>query len=125
MNEVKGLERELTRADSACLIDGMAKAERNSRQPVNPRSLEAIAQRLEDTRLALSDPDTTSQAAYAEAAGIARNTYNQYEQAVSRPELDKAIQLCDYYRLSLDWIYLGRRDGLPFQVASKIPASAE
>lgn len=124
MNKVKRLERELTRPDSQCLIEGMARAEKTSRQPLNPRSLEAIAQRLHDTRLALTDRDT-SQAAYAERASISRNTYNQWEKAVSRPRLDEAIMLCDRYQLSLDWIYLGRRSGLSLQIAERIPPSAE
>jgi hypothetical protein len=33
--------------------------------------------------------------------------------------------LCDCYQLSLDWIYLGRREGLPLQIAQRIPRSAE
>lgn len=124
VNKVKPLEHELTCPDSRCLIGGMARAEKTSGQPLNPRSLEAIAQRLLDTRLALTDRDT-SQAAYAERAGIARNTYNQWEQAKGRPRLDEAIMLCDRYQLSLDWIYLGRRSALSLQIAERIPLSAE
>lgn len=124
MNEVKGLERELTHPDSRCLIEGMARAEKTFRQPLNPRSLDAIAQRLLATRLALTD-GTISQAAFAERAGIARNTYNQWEKGISRPRLDEAMMLCDRYQLSLDWIYLGRRSGLSLQIAERIPASVE
>ena len=44
------------------------------------------------------------QGAFAEGAGLAPSTYNQYEMGVRRPAIENAIALCDAYNLSLDWI---------------------
>jgi len=79
-------------------------------------SIEAIARRLERTRMALD----LSQSEFAEGAGLARNTYNQWEKGKGRPQLDGAIALCNAYQLTLDWIYFGETAGLPYQVAAKL-----
>lgn len=83
-------------------------------------SLEAIARRLERTRSALG----LSQSEFADKAGIARNTYNQWEKGKGRPQLDGAIALCGTYNLTLDWIYFGDMNGLPYQTASKLVNAA-
>lgn len=83
-------------------------------------SLDAIARRLERTRLAMG----LSQSEFAEKAGIARNTCNQWEKGKGRPQLDGAIALCNVYQLTLDWIYFGETSGLPYQVASKLVNAA-
>jgi len=79
-------------------------------------SIDEIARRLERTRTALD----LSQSEFAEKAGIARNTYNQWEKGKGRPQLDGAIALCNTYHLTLDWIYFGEMNGLPYQIASKL-----
>lgn len=86
----------------------------------NTASLEAIARRLERTSAALG----LSQSEFADRAGIARNTYNQWEKGKGRPQLDGAISLCNTYNLTLDWIYFGQMAGLPYQVASKLVSAA-
>jgi DNA-binding XRE family transcriptional regulator len=86
----------------------------------NTASLDAIARRLERTRVALD----LSQSEFADKAGIARNTYNQWEKGKGRPQLDGAIALCNAYSLTLDWIYFGQMAGLPYQVASKLVSAA-
>lgn len=83
-------------------------------------SLDAIARRLERTRVALG----LTQSEFADKAGIARNTYNQWEKGKGRPQLDGAIALCHVYNLTLDWIYFGETSGLPYQVASKLVNAA-
>ena len=83
-------------------------------------SLDAIARRLERTRSALG----LTQSEFADKAGIARNTYNQWEKGKGRPHLDGAIALCHVYNLTLDWIYFGEVSGLAFQVASKLVNAA-
>ena len=60
------------------------------------------------------------QAEFAERAGIARNAYNQYEQAKRLPRVDVAEKLCDTYDLTLDWIFRGSQAGLPFNIASAL-----
>lgn len=82
------------------------------------RSKAAIGQRLELTRRAIG----MAQGEFAERAGISRNTYNQYEQGVNRPQLEAAFKLSDTYRLTLDWIYFGDPSGLRFDLAETIKA---
>lgn len=84
------------------------------------RSVDEIALRLYQTRQALG----LSQVELCARAGIATNTYNQWEKAKGRPELDKAVQLCDAFDLTLDWIYLGDASGLRHDLAVKIQRKA-
>ena len=84
------------------------------------KTLEAIARRLELTRVAFG----LSQSEFADKAGIARNTYNQWEKAKGRPQLDGAMALCHTYNITLDWIYFGQMSGLPYQVAQKLVTAA-
>jgi transcriptional regulator with XRE-family HTH domain len=81
-----------------------------------PRSLNAIAARLRATREAFD----LGQNEFARRAGIASNTYNQYEQAKNLPRLDFANQICDTYGVTLDWIYRGDPSGLPVRIANLI-----
>lgn len=81
-------------------------------------SLEAIGQRLRITRQVLGLPQHT----FCERAGIAANTYNQYEMGRKRPSVDNAIALTRTYRLTLDWIYLGDHSGLRYETADAIKA---
>ena len=78
----------------------------------------AIGHRLAITRQAIG----LSQVDFARKAGIAANTYNQYETGASRPSLDNAVKICDAHRLSLDWIYLGEPGGLSYALADAIRA---
>lgn len=76
----------------------------------------AIARRLETTRNALG----LSQAQLCRHAGIAANTYSQYESGNGRPSLDYAMRLCQTFGLTLDWIYFGNAAGLPDDLAARI-----
>lgn len=79
-------------------------------------SPEAIGRRLELTRAALR----MSQIDFCGDAGIATNTYNQYERGKKRPSLDNALKLARAYNLTLDWIYLGDPSGLRYDLADLI-----
>ena len=57
---------------------------------------------------------------FAEAAGIKTNTYNQWENAVGKPDLEGAHKLCDGHGLTLDWIYRGDASGLKYDLAQAI-----
>ncbi len=87
----------------------------------DPLSNEAIAQRLIATRLALG---YDSQVEFARAAGIAANAWNNYETARSRPKLDVAVQLCERFGITLDWIYRGDAGGLQHRLATALSAPA-
>ena len=82
-------------------------------------SLEAIAERLELTRLALN---FVSQAELASAARMSRQRWNKFVTARDRISVDAALQLCRQYGLSLDWIYRGDLNTLPSQFAKQIEA---
>ncbi len=112
---VKRLERELISRG----FDGTI--ERMAARPTNARSVDAIAARLEATRRVLE----LSQTALCDRAGLAKNTYNQWERARGRPELDQAMKLCDAFNLTLDWIYLGDMSGLPARIANQISISSD
>lgn len=86
-------------------------------------SHKAIGLRLQLAREVLGYTDEKElQGKFAEDAGIEANTYNQYERGKSRPDLERGKMLCKTYGLSLDYIYLGRFDGLTHQLATKIKA---
>lgn len=91
-------------------------ADPTSKAKPNPTSVQGIAHRLKATREALG----LTQSEFCDLAGVARNTYNQWEKGVSRPELDKAMLLCEAHGLTLDWIYRGAVSHLPYALASKI-----
>lgn len=93
---------------------GPAKKPATESGTVNERSINAIAERLIATREALG----YDQSEYADIAKIARNTYNQYERAKGRPQLDEALKLCETFNLTLDWIYRGDPSGLPMRIAT-------
>ena len=85
------------------------------------RTVEAIARRLIATRHALG----LNQRQLCERAGVAPNTYNQWERAKGRPDIDGALLLCDAFGLTLDWIYRGEMSALPHGIAVKLRALAE
>jgi transcriptional regulator with XRE-family HTH domain len=63
-----------------------------------------------------------AQKEFADRAGLAANTYNQYETGRNIPALDRAHALCDTYALTLDWIYRGDPSGLRYELAAAIKA---
>lgn len=81
-------------------------------------SLDAIGERLALTRHVIG----LQQNEFCERAHIATNTYNQYESGKRRPSVENAIQLCDTYGLTLDWIYRGDPSGLRYDLAAAIKA---
>ncbi len=113
---VKPLELELTSGAEICWNQGMALAREKSPGELTSRSVTAIAARL----FAFRESQGWDQAELCRRSGIAANTYNQWEKAKGRPELDKAIILRDKFGLPLDWIYLGDAACLPHHIAIKL-----
>lgn len=60
------------------------------------------------------------QSEFADLAGIARNTYNQYENAKRLPNIVHALALRDAYNITLDWIYAGDISGLPYKIGAEV-----
>ncbi len=78
--------------------------------------MDAIGRRLGLTRAVLG----LQQNEFCEGAGIAPNTYNQYEKGKKRPSFQNAIRLCEAYDLTLDWIFRGDPSGLLHKHADAI-----
>jgi transcriptional regulator with XRE-family HTH domain len=74
-----------------------------------PTSVKDVAERLRLTRLALK----LSQVRLCEITGISKSTWNNAETADARIGLDSALLLCQATDITLDWIYRGKRGGLP------------
>jgi len=88
------------------------------RDLIHSREKPGIAYRLTLTREALG----YDQGAFAQRAGLAANTYNQYEMGRNTPNLSAAHKLCDTYKLSLDWIFRGDPSSLRRETAAAIDA---
>lgn len=82
------------------------------------RTAPAIGARLLLTRQALG----LAQNEFAERAGLATNTYNQYETGKNIPSIPMAHAICDAFGLTLDWIYRGDQSGLRYHLADAIKA---
>jgi transcriptional regulator with XRE-family HTH domain len=80
-----------------------------------------VGRRLRLTREALR----MSQKEFCEAASIAPNTYNQFEQGHRLPSVGKAARLCAAHNLTLDWIYLGDDGNLAAKLSRSISALRE
>jgi transcriptional regulator with XRE-family HTH domain len=84
--------------------------------PKSTRSRDAVGLRLRLTREALG----LTQDEFARRAGLAANTYNQYEKGKNMPMLEAGHALCDAYNLTLDWIYRDDQSGLKYELADAI-----
>lgn len=73
--------------------------------------------RLRLTRLALG---YDNQATFAAAMGMSSQRWNAYEKGREPLPLPVALQLCTMYGVSLDWLYRGRKDGVPIQIRTQI-----
>jgi DNA-binding XRE family transcriptional regulator len=82
------------------------------------RTKVGISYRLRLTREAFG----VDQTVFAGRAGVASNTYNQYESGKNVPSLEVAHKLCDTWRLSFDWIYRGDASSLRHETAHAIEA---
>jgi transcriptional regulator with XRE-family HTH domain len=80
-----------------------------------------VGRRLRLTREALR----LTQREFAERAGIATNTYGQYEVGTRLISPKRAIELCETHSLTLDWIYRGDPGDLPYKLAAAIRALAD
>jgi DNA-binding XRE family transcriptional regulator len=79
-------------------------------------SPQAIAKRLRLAREATG----LGQRAFAKGAGLASNTYNQWETGAQPPRLDYAVVLCETYHWTLDYIYRGDPANMPGRVWAHI-----
>lgn len=80
---------------------------------------QAVGKRLRLTREAMG----LSIVAFCRLAGIEANAWSNYEAGTRRISLESAIKVCLASGVTLDWIYLGSRAGLPVRIASVLGSS--
>lgn len=68
----------------------------------------------------LRESQGLAQATIAERINVARTRWNNWEVGVGRIPVDAAAQLVQIYGVTLDWIYLGREAGMPYDLMRKI-----
>ena len=94
----------------------MRRAMADGDELIRGKSKESVAYRLTLTRQALG----LTQVEFGQRAGIAKNTYNQYETGTNMPNLESARKIKLTYNVSLDWIYDGDNSGLPYDLVDAI-----
>lgn len=81
-----------------------------------------LAERLQIIRIYSDSP---SQTAFAARYGFELKSWNNYERGFSLPSW-AAVQLVQKFPgLTLDWIYLGKEDGLPGRLRAELEAAGE
>lgn len=85
-------------------------------EKVQERQFVEVGERLKALRLAMGEPN---QKAWAARHHFNATQYNNWENGVRRIPVDSAEALCAAYGISLDFIYRGRREGLP-ETLSKV-----
>jgi transcriptional regulator with XRE-family HTH domain len=80
------------------------------------RSAQDIAARLRHTREALG----LNQREFAIRADLKANRYSQYETGVRPLTIEAALNICEQYGVTLDWLYRGDRSTLPHRLAIEI-----
>lgn len=73
---------------------------------------EGIANRLRLVR----DSYALSSKHFAQQAGVSIKSYSQWESGDFRVSIDGALSICARFGITLDYIYLGRIDTLPFSL---------
>lgn len=81
------------------------------------RSNTDIAMRLSVLMKALE----RNQAAFASLIDITQPALNNYLKGIRRPEIDVAINIQAKTGVTLDWLYLGDRSGLPSRLLEILP----
>lgn len=70
---------------------------------------------------ALMDLLGLNQAGFANLIGVSQPALNNYLKGLRRPDLDVAINIQIKTGVTLDWIYLGDRSGLPAKLLAALP----
>lgn len=62
-----------------------------------------------------------TQVGFAQLVGISQPALNNYLKGIRRPDIDVAIQIQMRTGVTLDWLYLGDRSGLPSRLLALLP----
>lgn len=81
------------------------------------RSIDDVAMRLRALASALG----YNQSGFAAMVGLTQPAMNNYMRGLRRPDLEAAIQIASRTGVTLDWLYLGDRAGLPARLLALLP----
>lgn len=62
-----------------------------------------------------------NQSGFAALVELSQPALNNYLKGIRRPEIDVAIRIASKTGVTLDWIYLGDRSGLPARMLDLLP----
>jgi transcriptional regulator with XRE-family HTH domain len=81
-----------------------------------------IGRRLIQTREALGYGGWGKQGKFAEAIGCSPSRYNQYETGNDKRgiTIEVAVNLCEQFPVTLDWIFRGEIKGVGSELADKL-----
>jgi transcriptional regulator with XRE-family HTH domain len=82
-----------------------------------PYSAQLVGLRVKSLRLALG---FQSQGAFADAIGVKRGEVAAWECGDRRPSPAKAFPMAEKFGVTLDWLFYGRKSGLPYGLAEKL-----
>lgn len=85
------------------------------------RSNADIARRISVLMKALGH----NQTGFALLLGISQPALNNYLKGLRRPDIDVAITIAQKTSVTLDWIYLGDRSGLPARLLEILPVLSD
>lgn len=74
---------------------------------------------------ALIDALNDNQSQFSARVGISQPALNNYLKGLRRPDLDVAINIQAKTGVTLDWIYLGDRSGLPARLLEILPSLSD
>lgn len=80
-----------------------------------------IARRIVALRTVLQ----LNQSAFAALVEVSQPAMNNYEAGLRRPDLDVAVRILQRTGVTLDWLYLGNRSGLPGHLLAQLPDLSE
>lgn len=83
-------------------------------------SEEATAEKIAGRLSIVREVTGLTQTEFARRAGLGVAAWNNYEAARKRISIDAAIALCEVYKLTLDYIYVGDTSNLPYHLAAAI-----
>lgn len=84
-----------------------------AQRPITAESLPAISDRLRLLRLSTG----LKQAPFCRLVGLSTSQWNNYERGRERIAIDPAIKVCKATGISLDFIFRGDRQHLPYKIA--------
>lgn len=68
----------------------------------------------------LREKNGLTDTAFARSIGMKQNTYSPWEQGKRRPKIESALLICDKYNVTLDWLYRGVKETLPFETQRQL-----